>query len=93
MAAGRGATFRYFGDSTGTSPLPITLAYFSGVPAAQAGDASKYTSTLFANTTYVNTLAFEPAGAGNVRQQPVDQQRGTARQRGRGGVAGRISSR
>ena len=30
LAAGRGATFAYFGDGTGTSPLPIALAYFSG---------------------------------------------------------------
>jgi len=57
IAAGRGPTFRYFGAGTGTSPLPIMLAYFSGVPAAQAGDQARYTSTAFANTTYVNTLA------------------------------------
>ena len=64
MAAGRGSTFRYFGAGTGTSPLPITLAFASGVPAAQAGDASKYTSTLFSNTTYVNALAInQPATA------------------------------
>jgi hypothetical protein len=64
IAAGRGSTFRYFGDNSGTSPLPITLAYFSGLPAAQAGDASKYTSTLFSNTTYVNTLAFNQPAPG-----------------------------
>src|ERR1044071_4129198 len=62
MAAGRGATFKYSGPGTGTSPLPIALAYFSGVPASQAGDATKYSSALFANSTYVNTLAaFNPA--------------------------------
>jgi Carboxypeptidase regulatory-like domain len=62
MAAGRGATFKYAGAGTGTSPLPITLGYFSGTPTGQAGDASKYTSTLFTNTTYVNTLAaYNPA--------------------------------
>src|SRR5262249_27295859 len=49
-------TFKYFGPNTGTSPLPITLAYFSGIPAGQAGDTSKYTSTLFTNTTFVNPL-------------------------------------
>jgi hypothetical protein len=59
MAAGRGATFKYSGPNTGTSPLPITLAYFSGVPASQAGDATKYTSTLFSSTTYTNTLALQ----------------------------------
>ncbi len=57
IAAGRGATFRYFGPNTGTAPLPITLAYFSGVPSAQAGDQARYTSTLFANNTFVNPLA------------------------------------
>ncbi|MGH9345861.1 MAG: carboxypeptidase regulatory-like domain-containing protein [Vicinamibacterales bacterium] len=57
IAAGRGATFRYFGAGTGTSPLPIFLAYFSGAPAAQAGNPALYTSTLFANSTFVNPLA------------------------------------
>ncbi len=61
MAAGRGSTFKYAGPNSGTSPLPISLAYFSGLPASQAGDASKYTSSLFSNSTYVNTLAaFNP---------------------------------
>jgi hypothetical protein len=64
MAANRGATFRYFGPGTNTSPLPIMLAYFSGVPAAQAGDASRYTSTQFSNSTYVNTLALQQAAPG-----------------------------
>ncbi len=57
IAAGRGNTFAYFGPGTGTSPLPIYLAYFSGVPAAQAGDAARYTSSLFRNTNFVNQLA------------------------------------
>ena len=30
IAAGRGANFRYYGPGTGTSPLPITVAYFAG---------------------------------------------------------------
>ncbi|TAK17147.1 MAG: hypothetical protein EPO35_03655 [Acidobacteria bacterium] len=57
IAAGRGATFKYFGAGTGTSPLPIYLAYFSGVTAANASNAALYTSTSFANTTFVNRLA------------------------------------
>ncbi len=68
IAAGRGSTFRYFGAGTGTSPLPIHLAYFSGVSAANAGDASRYTSALFTNTTFVNPLAIRnpaPATAAN----------------------------
>ncbi|HUI57251.1 MAG TPA: carboxypeptidase-like regulatory domain-containing protein [Bryobacteraceae bacterium] len=57
IAAGRGNTFKYFGTGTGTSPLPITLAYFSAVPASLATDPTKYTSSLFSSSTYVNTLA------------------------------------
>ena len=61
LAAGRGtnkgANFAYYGPGTGTSPLPTILAYFSGVPAALAGDASKYTSTQFSNSTFLNTLS------------------------------------
>lgn len=61
IAAGRGATFRYFGPGTGTSPLPITLAYFSGTPAAQAGNQTLYTSANFTSATWVNELArFNP---------------------------------
>jgi hypothetical protein len=57
IAAGRGNTFKYAGTGTGTSPLPITLAYLSGIPASQASDPSKYTSSQFTSSTYVNTLA------------------------------------
>ena len=61
IAAGRGSTFRYAGPNTGTFPLPTYLAYFSGVPAALAGDAGRYTSTNFANSLHVNRLAtFNP---------------------------------
>ena len=66
--AARAGSFAYFGPGTGTSPLPIYLAYFSGVPIAQAGDAARYTSTNFANQSFVNPLAlygsnpFTPSG-------------------------------
>jgi hypothetical protein len=61
IAAGRGPTFRYFGEGTGTVPLPIFLAYFSGQPASAAGNTALYTSTLFSNSTFVNPLAhFNP---------------------------------
>jgi hypothetical protein len=64
IAAGRGLNFRYFGPGTGTSPLPITLAYFTGLSSAALNPnlASSYTSALgsgtgnFASTTYTNTL-------------------------------------
>jgi hypothetical protein len=59
IAAGRGNTFRYFGPGTGTFPLPITLAYFSGTPASQANDPARYTSSNFTSSTFVNPLAFQ----------------------------------
>jgi hypothetical protein len=57
IAAGRGSTFKYAGTGTGTSPLPITLAYFSAVPTAQATDPTKYTSSNFTSSTYTTPLA------------------------------------
>jgi hypothetical protein len=56
ITAGRGANFRYYGAGTGTSPLPIYLAHFSGIPASQAGDPARYGSALFANSNFVNPL-------------------------------------
>jgi hypothetical protein len=58
LAAGRGATFRYFGEGTGTHPLPTYLAYFTGRDASQAGNPAAYTGTLWTNNTHVNPLAF-----------------------------------
>ncbi len=57
LAAGRGATFRYFGPGTGTSPLPISLAYFSGLPAGAAADPSNYSSPQFASSAFIDPLA------------------------------------
>jgi len=74
IAAGCGGTgqptcsFAYKGPGTGTSPLPIYLAFFSGVPLGQAGDVSKYTSTSWTSSNFVNPLGaytanpFTPAG-------------------------------
>jgi hypothetical protein len=56
IAAGRGNTFAYTG-AAGTAPLPITLAYFSGIPMAQAGNVAGYTSTNFTSSTFINALA------------------------------------
>lgn len=64
MAAGRGATFKYSGTGTNTSPLPTILGYFSGTPIGQAGDTSKYTSALFTNSTYVNALTLTSPAPG-----------------------------
>jgi hypothetical protein len=56
VAAGRGGTFAYMGANSNTSPLPTYLAYFSGVPASQAGEASRYTSSNFTNSTFTGHL-------------------------------------
>ncbi len=67
IAAGRGNTFAYTGVP-GTSPLPIYLAYFSGIASARAGDPAVYTSSSFGSTNFTNPLAvynpnpFTPAG-------------------------------
>jgi hypothetical protein len=57
IAAARGSNFKYYGANTGTSPLPTTLAYFSGLPSSQASDPSKYTSSNFSSSTYTAYLA------------------------------------
>ncbi len=51
-------TFAYTG-APGTSPLPIYLAYFQGLPAAQATDPSKYTSANFASANFYTPLALK----------------------------------
>jgi hypothetical protein len=57
IEAGRGETFRYFGPGTGTNPLPIFQAYFRGDSGAPIGDASRYTSSNYTSTTFVNQLS------------------------------------
>jgi hypothetical protein len=61
----RAGSFGYFGPGTGTSPLPITLAYFTGNPASAAGNQALYSNasnSLFRNATFLNPLAqFNPA--------------------------------
>jgi hypothetical protein len=71
IAANRGNTFAYFGQGTGTVPLPIYLGYFKGTPRTQAGDAAQYTGVAqFSNTNWTNPLSvhnpapFTPAGTG-----------------------------
>jgi hypothetical protein len=81
VAAGRGSSFAYFGPNTGTQPLPIYLAFFSAVPAAQAGDASKYNSTSWTSTNFTNALAvfnplpYVPAGTSATTSLPGDPTR------------------
>lgn len=52
----RAGSFAFFGAGTGTSPLPTILGFFSGTPAAQASDPSKYISTFFKNSSFTNQL-------------------------------------
>jgi hypothetical protein len=57
----RAGSFAYYGPGTGTAPLPIYLAYFSGLSRDQAGTAAAYTSANFRSNTYVTPLArFNP---------------------------------
>jgi hypothetical protein len=59
VEAGRGATFAYMGPGTGTSPLPIYLAHFSG--RVDADNPAAYTSGNFTNSGFVNDLdPFDP---------------------------------
>jgi carboxypeptidase family protein/TonB-dependent receptor-like protein len=56
----RAGSFAYFGPNTGTSPLPITLAYFTGNPASAAGNQALYSNAStspFRSSTFVNPLA------------------------------------
>lgn len=57
IAAGRGNSFAYFGANTGTSPLPIMLAYFNTAATYDPNNAARYSATNFANTTLVNALS------------------------------------
>jgi len=56
IKAGRGPTFAFTGVP-GTAPLPIFLAYFQGLASGASGDPTRYTSSNFTSSTYVNTLA------------------------------------
>jgi hypothetical protein len=58
----RAGSFAYFGPGSGTAPLPIYLAYFSGLSRDRAGDAAAYANVAnFRSNTYVTPLArFNP---------------------------------
>src|SRR4029453_12217530 len=70
-----GKTFAYFGPNSGTSPLPIYLAHFSGTNYNLGGNcdsaaarAAMYGSGNFPNDNFINALSqfnpqpFTPAG-------------------------------
>jgi len=56
----RAGSFAYFGPSTGTSPLPIALAYLTGNPLSAAGNQALYSNASnspFRSSNLVNSLA------------------------------------
>jgi hypothetical protein len=57
VAAGKGATFAYTGIP-GTSPLPIFLASYNSIGAANAADPTKYTGAQWTNTATVSSLSY-----------------------------------
>jgi hypothetical protein len=68
IAAGRGATFAYFGANSGTSQLPIMLSYFNTAATYDPANPARYTAANFANTTLVAQLsrnAPNPIGFGS----------------------------
>ena len=58
IAAGKGNTFAYTG-AAGTSPLPIFLAHFAGVPLADPRNQSpaSYTASQFRSASFYNSLS------------------------------------
>ncbi|HUQ88595.1 MAG TPA: carboxypeptidase-like regulatory domain-containing protein [Vicinamibacterales bacterium] len=57
IAAGRGTTFAYMGPGTNTNPLPIFLAHFNALSAANAGNAAVYSGAQWTNATNLGFLA------------------------------------
>jgi len=58
-------SFKYAGPGTGTAPLPLFLAHFTGTAPGNAADQTLYTSTQFTNATWVgrlNPFAPDPQG-------------------------------
>lgn len=55
LAAGRGATFAYFG--AGTNQLPIMLSYINTAATYDPTNPARYNSTLFTNTTLTAQLS------------------------------------
>ena len=66
IVAGRGTTFAYTG-APGTSPLPITMAYFKGYPLndPRNQDPANYTNSEFSNSScYGNLSMYGPSVTG-----------------------------
>jgi len=63
IVAGKGNTFAFTG-APGTAPLPIFMAYFAGIPLADARnkDAANYTAAQFTNSSWYNQLSMYSPG-------------------------------
>lgn len=61
IAAGRGATFAYFGADSGTSPLPNILAYFNSPAAYDPSNPALYNGANFSNSGLVRALSMNAA--------------------------------
>jgi hypothetical protein len=63
IVAGKGNTFAYTG-APGTSPLPIFMAYFQGIPLADARNQNpaNYTSANFTSSNWYNQLSLYNPG-------------------------------
>jgi hypothetical protein len=57
VAAGRGNTFAYFGPGTGTSPLPIMLAFFNTPANYDPLNPARYAAANFTNATLLTQLS------------------------------------
>ena len=72
FTAGCQANFAYFGEGTGTSPLPITLGYFQGLSGAAVNNPANYTNANFRSSTYYNTMNPLNPNPLTIRQQLVE---------------------
>jgi carboxypeptidase family protein len=72
--ASRAGSFAYFGPNTGTSPLPIYLAYING--RTNFSDPAAYTTTTWTNTALTNDMArFNPSPANSATDLDGDATR------------------
>ena len=68
IANGRGNTFAFTG-APGTAPLPVFLAFFNGLSAANAGNAAAYAGGNWTNATFLGFLAAQQPAAVQLRQR------------------------
>jgi len=66
LAAGRGATFAYFGTGTGTNPLPIMVSYFNNAANNLPNVTTSYSGAFAANYTNSTLVAALSANAPNI---------------------------